>query len=140
VVSCILTVTNTGNATLLLPTVLDQPTPCAGINQLAPAAAINCTVTHTVDQAAFDAWDVSQQAVLVDWTLVAETEVNSDVPSVNGTVSAGVALQSRQGVTVSVSVSPSTVTAAGAQESLSLLVRLLCGMHRSAAVALVLPL
>lgn len=128
-VSCVVLVTNTGNATLLSPTVVGQPAACAGVTQLAPEAAVNCTVIRSVNQAAFDAWDELQTAVLIDVTVEAQTGVNSDVPSVNGSFSTEVALQSRQGVTVTVSASPSTITAAGATRFYCSVQRGCCAFH-----------
>lgn len=106
-----MTATNTGNATLLALVVQGQAAACAP--QLPPAQSVNCTVLRPVDQAAFNAWDESEQAVQVDATVVAEAAPYSDVPTVSGNVSSSVALQSRQDVAVTVSVQPSTVTQAG---------------------------
>lgn len=111
VVTCPLHVNNTGNATLLLVTVQGQSSPCA--KQLAPAEAVECTITHPVDQAAFDSWDAGQLEVDVTAVVVAQTAPYSDVPSLNGSVSASLALVSRQSVMTSVSVSPSAVSSAG---------------------------
>ena len=80
---------------------------------LAPGDAVNCTVTRTVNQEAFDAWDATGQAVLVEATVVAVTGPNSDVPSVSGSANVSLVLQSRQSVSSTVSVAPSAVVTAG---------------------------
>lgn len=111
--SCILTVSNTGNATLLSVTVMGQTTACAA--KMVKGAAVNCTVTRHLDQQAFDTWDATSQPVQLEATVVANTGPYSDVPSINGSVSAALELTSRQSVTTSASVAPSAVVAAGEQ-------------------------
>lgn len=105
------TVSNTGNATLLSVTVEGQPAGCASV--LAPGDAVNCTVTHTVNQEAFDAWDASGQAVLVEAAVLAVTGPNSDVLSIAGGANVSLVLESRQSVSSTVSVAPSAVVTAG---------------------------
>jgi hypothetical protein len=111
--SCTLTVSNTGNATLLSVTIAGQAAPCA--TKLVKGAAVNCTVTRLLDQQAFDTWDETAQPVQLEATVAADTGPYADVLSISGSVSAALVLTSRQSVTTSASVAPSAVVAAGGQ-------------------------